>query len=507
VPTPTETPTQTPPPPPPVVYKIVAGPATVANNQISFDFTGDPLPPEVFLTLQSDPAGITFAGDGTCKLRLGDTTAICSTATTTSLVAAPFARTVTTAVGDTFSVTMPLAGTPPKQDTTLTVTLSAPEDVPLQTVTALYDVKEPEPSADVSLTGLPASVAPVNVHDYTVSGVVAGIPDGYSGGARFTLTSPQGSDGPRAELRDSGACTASGDGQALTCSKIANGALDFHLYVKDNSVPTTVGITLAPLDGLVDPVTEDNSATVVLEAYRPAADVKLALTPDLSGNAGKGTVTALVTDAPADGATLTAAFDPAGVKLTTTPPGCTTTSGAVTCPAAPGSTSLAFGLELVERPGHFEDETVSFSAYAPAAYDETNPADNTDTVVIPRSKGSTGGALAQATDIVPTASADPTSPTQQVVADGLADLSTKPATTPEKSPAILLDTTRRSADKPAKGHARNEAKQHPAKPGKAKQDKADSDKAEKGKNEPGKDAKAGKSTIEQVVDALASLLP
>jgi hypothetical protein len=293
-PTPTEpTPTQ----PPPVAYTIVAGPATLENGRVSFDFTGDPLPPEVFLKIETPPSGITFGSDGTCRLRLGDSsTAICDTSPDSALVVAPFTRAVSTAAGQSFSVTMPLVGTP-TEDTLVTISLSAPEGVQLQTVTALYDVDEPAPTADVAFTA-PERVTTDSVGDYSVTATVSGVPEGYTGGATVTLVDGDTPAGSRARFAGGDGCTVTDD-LTLTCATIADGPLGIDIDVRDNSVDTPVTLTLSPLEGFEDPNAANNSATVVLEAWRPAADGAVTAVDDVDGSSGRGTASfdAVVEDA------------------------------------------------------------------------------------------------------------------------------------------------------------------------------------------------------------------
>ena len=382
-PTPTEpTPTE---PPPPVVFKIVAGPATVANDEISFDLTGDPLPPQVFLTIDSEPAGITFAGDGTCKLRLGDTTAICDTSPDTALVAAPFARTVTTAAGDTFSVTMPLSGTPPEEDTELTVTLAAPEGVALETVTAVYDVAEPAPSADVSLSA-PSRIAPDRVGSYSFDATIGNVPDGYAGGATISLGSETLPSGPRAWFAGTGTagCTVADDGLTLTCDSLAAGAVVVDIAVEadvhDNSVDTPVTLTLAPLDGLEDPNLADNSATVVLEAFRPSADASVGVSSTVNGNSGKGDVTVTVGVDPEVPVRLEADFDRDQVEVTL-PDSCEESAGGAVC-RLPGSGEVDFGVSLVDRAGNeTRQATLRFAVTVPGHDDPVTANDATSVTV------------------------------------------------------------------------------------------------------------------------------
>ena len=230
-----------PTPAPPVTLTVVAGPASIANGQVSFDVTGDPeLPPTLSLDLQSQPAGITFGGDGTCKVRAGDATiADCDTSPLTALASVPFARTLLAGTLQTFQVRMPLAGTP-TQDTVVAITLRDDKGVELARTQALYDVVEAV-LPDLSLTGFPATVSPTNIHDYVVTGTL-GV-TGYTGDVVLTVSDPDG----RVRFVDSGVagCTTQ-SARSVVCPASVAGSVVLPLYVQDNRTnDTAVTISVA----------------------------------------------------------------------------------------------------------------------------------------------------------------------------------------------------------------------------------------------------------------------
>jgi hypothetical protein len=358
-------------------------------------------------------------------------------------------------------------------------------------------------------------VRPDAAHNYSFSGTATGIPAGYEGGATFTIESTDS----RARFVPTDGCTITNDGLTLTCDAVTNGAVPFKVYVKDNSVDTPVTITLAPLAGLEDPGPAVNSASTVLKALRPAVDVKLALTTEVVGNAGRGTATAVITGAPAEGATLTADFEPVGVRITQLPAACTLGDKVATCRAVANGTSLLFEVELTDRPSNFTTETVTFRASAPDGYDDTEPANNTATLVVPRDKG---GAHTTPTSLLRTTASDLTGQGAGPTASPSVML---PQVTPE---ATLLSGARTQPAQPAA--PATPAAKKPAKPGKtdkgsAKPGKVDAP-GQAGTPQPaGADPGSGNgqgndrgngqgngkkdepSPVEQVVDALISLLP
>jgi hypothetical protein len=172
-------PSDPPPPPGPISYKVVAGPATIENGEVSFDLTGDPqLPPTLSLNLQSAPAGITFGSNGTCEVRVGDATvADCNTTPLTALATMPFARTMLAEAIQSFKITMPLAGTP-VEDTLVTVILRDDKGEELARTDGRY-ITEPAPSSDIALA-LDSSTPVTAGKDgaYVVSGSITGIPAG-----------------------------------------------------------------------------------------------------------------------------------------------------------------------------------------------------------------------------------------------------------------------------------------------------------------------------------------
>ena len=120
----------------------------------------------------------------------------------------------------------------------------------------------------------------------------------------------------------------------------------------------------------------------------PQADLKLSLTPDITGNAGKGSASVAVSGGPADAAvSLVVGFDADQVTVSV-PAGCTATTGRVVCTTS-GATvpTRKFDIALTDRPDqHGTTTTVTFDVSADG-YDETNAADNHDSIALTRSGG------------------------------------------------------------------------------------------------------------------------
>lgn len=522
-PTPTET-----PPPPPVTYTLQVNNSKIENGEVTFDLTGDPLPPTVFLQIESPPAGITFGtGSDTC-VRVADLVAECTTTPPTSTVLQPLARAVSLALSEPVRVSMPFSGAP-AVDTDVTIALSAPLGNVLQRVTTLYDVPDPAATADVALA-LPDTVTTTDVHEYDVTATVSGVPNTYKGPATFTLTSLAGADGPRATFVGDDRCKASADGQTLECATITNGPMTFTVYVKDNSVDTPVKITLAPLSGLDDPKPADNTASTTLKARRPAADLALSATPNFDGNSGKGTVTASITGAPDSPVVLTTDFDPLGLTFTSLPAGCTASNAAVTCTTrGPTPGPMTFGVALVDRPATFTTETIHFAVSAPG-YDETDPTDNTADVVLPRLKGSEGtetkprvassstGTQSSTLvgDVVDTAGDDLTVQRTTKKTNQLLNATETQVAQTSKKDAKAPKATAKLDSKPAKadGKAAGKGVDKPTQPAPAPPVPTDPPGNGKGNsngqgnaNGNGNGKKDDPSPVEQVVDTLTSLLP
>jgi hypothetical protein len=476
-----------------VTYTLTVGPATISNNEVSFDVTGTPeLPPTVYLKIESDPAGIEFSDGGTCQVRAGDTTvAVCDTAPAAAVTS--LARTVLAASDASFPVTMPLSGSPTKT-TEVTITLSAPEDNVLQTVKTQYVVDTPPTTADVSLAGLPEQVEADAVHDYSFSGTVAGVPAGYDGKATFTL----GSEGNRATFVKTDGCAVSGDGLTLTCDSIANGTVPFLVYVKDNSVDTPIDITLAALDGLADDDTKNNTASTTLAAVRPA-DAKVTAADAPQGNSGQGAVTASVTVSPDLTVGLRAGYDPDQVQVTP-PADCDeVTPGRIQC-TVDGAADLPFDYVLKDRAGNeTRVATLSFSVTVPAEYADSDPENDSASVTVERfEQDSSTSTTTDSSSLLRTAS-DGASAGSGLV-DQRAGSTSEPSATLRKSATEvdLLPGARTSsakkADAPAKKHhAKKQADRGKADNGKhkaaghdRKPDKPAKDHAAKKGDEPAK---------------------
>ncbi len=116
----------------------------------------------------------------------------------------------------------------------------------------------------------------------------------------------------------------------------------------------------------------------------PQADLKLSLSSDIKGNAGKGSATVAVSGGPADAAvSLVVGFDADQVTVSV-PAGCTATTGRIVCTTT-GATVPArtFDIALTDRPDqHGTTTTVTFDVSADG-YDETNAADNHGSVPSP----------------------------------------------------------------------------------------------------------------------------
>ncbi len=398
--------TSAPPPPPPtnpppVTYTLTAGPATISNDEVSFDVTGSPeLPSTVYLKITSPAAGIVFSGDGTCRVRAEDTTvAVCDTSPATAV--SSLARTVLAAADSSFPVTMPLGGSP-KETTDVTITLSAPEDNVLQTVTTRYVVTAPD-TADVGLTGFPSSsdpVKPTGVHDYVVTGQLD-VTD-YTGDVLLTLTDPNG----RAHFSGSVAGCQTLDDQTLLCPASAAGPLTLPVYVQDNrDDDTNVTFTVAArADGGPDSVSANDSATVVLARYVPTrVDVAVEASAPDRGNSGKSDVSVVVTASDASvPVTLSATYDPG---IAPAPAGCTATTTGAECTFS-GGRALTFPVEIAKIKNEPAAGTLSFSVTVPEEYEDTEPRNNASSVTVKRfeADGSGTSSTTDATPLLRTAS-------------------------------------------------------------------------------------------------------
>lgn len=511
-----------PTPAPPITLTVVAGPASIANGQVSFDVTGDPeLPPKLSLDLQSEPAGITFGGDGTCKVRVGDATvADCDTSPLTALASVPFARTMMASTLQTFQVRMPLAGTP-TQDTVVGITLRDDKGVVLARTQALYDVAEPVPAADVGLTKFPATVSPTNIHDYVVTGTL-GVTD-YAGDVLLTVSDPDG----RVRFVDSGVagCTTQ-SAQSVVCPAAVAGTLVLPLYVQDNRTDDTeVTISVARADGSPDADPTNDSVGVLLERFRPTpVDARVDAEAPARGNSGKADVSVAVTASdPTVPVTLTVTYDP---LIAPAPAGCTATPGGATCSSV-GGQDLIFTVDVDRIGNQPRAGDLLFAVSVPEAYEDTDHSNDTDLVTVTRFEDATAGATSQlrtASDSVgtvePTSSAEPSTATKQPVADGLSDS------------RQTVNATKKAADKrapahgatagPDNGHAAHEATQAPV-TGPVTGDAAASPTptvpgngygiGQGNGNGPGNGVGQGNakkdvpSPIAQVVDTLSSLLP
>ncbi len=391
--------TTAPPPPPPITYTLIAGPATISNNQVSFEVTGDPeLPPTVYLKIDSDPAGIVFSGDGTCKVRAGDATvAVCDTTPATAV--ASLARTLLAASSTTFPVSMPLGGAPTRT-TDVTVTLSGPgEEDFLQSVTTQYVVTTPT-TADVGLSGFPPAgspVTPTGLHDYVVTGQLD-VTD-YAGDILLTLSDPNG----RARFGDGPVtgCERTGDLTVL-CQDAASAALTLPLYVQDNrNDVTTVTITATRADGGPDAVSANDAATVVLARYVPTpADVGVVATAPARGNSGKSDVSVVVTSSDSDlPVTLTAVYDP---DIAPPPQGCTATTTGADCTFS-GSKTLTFPVEIAKIKNEPTGGDLTFTVTVPEEYEDTNPANDSSAVTVERFLQEAAGSTTDSTSLLRTA--------------------------------------------------------------------------------------------------------
>ncbi len=418
-PSPTQpSPTQpTPTNPPPVTYKVVAGPATIENGTVSFDLTGDPqLPPTLSLNLQSEPAGVTFGSDGTCTVRAGDATiADCDTTPLTALAALPFARTMLAEAIQSFQITMPLTGAP-QMDTLVTVILRDDQGVELAQTTGTY--KAPVAKPDLSLAGFPKSVAPTNVHDYIVAGTL-GV-TGYTGDVVLSIADAAG----RARFADGGVkgCTTSSSTKVV-CPASTAGALALPLYVQDNRTEdTAVTITVGRADGQPDTEPTNDSVTVILQRYRPTpVDVAVTATASDHGNSGKSDVAVDVTASDsAVPVTLTATYDP---DIAPAPAGCIATTGGATC-SFTGSLSLAFSVELAKVKNEPLAGVLTFTASVPEQYEDTKSANDSSSVTVERFEGDAAGSGTLPTETqAPTTSAGDVLPAPSLV-DGGAGSST-----------------------------------------------------------------------------------
>jgi RNA polymerase sigma factor (sigma-70 family) len=450
-----------PTPAPPITLTVVAGPASIANGQVSFDVTGEPeLPPALSLDLQSQPAGITFGGDGTCKVRAGDATvADCDTSPLTALASLPFARTLLAGTLQTFQVRMPLAGTP-VQDTLVGITLRDDKGVELARTQALYDVAEPVPTADVSLTGFPATVSPTNVHDYVVTGTL-GV-SGYAGDVVLTVSDPDG----RVRFVDSGVagCTTQ-SARSVVCPAAVAGSVTLPLYVQDNRTDDTEAtISVARADGSPDADPTNDSKGVLLERFRPTpVDAGVDASAPERGNSGKADVTVSVTTSDSTvPVSLTATYDP---LIAPAPAGCTATASGATCSSV-GGQDLVFTVDVDRIGNQPRAGELLFAVSVPEAYVDTDPANDTDLVTVTRFEDATASTTSQlrtAADSIgavePTSSAEPSTTTKQPVADGLSD--SRQTVNATKSAVGKRATAHGATSGPGKGHAGHEATQGP----------------------------------------------
>ena len=92
-----------------MTYTLVAGPATISDGQVSFDFTGDPLPPTMDLELVSEPAGIAFRPDGRRHLTCASTRSFPTWARSGAGAFAPHARLVAAVTGGSVTESIPLS--------------------------------------------------------------------------------------------------------------------------------------------------------------------------------------------------------------------------------------------------------------------------------------------------------------------------------------------------------------------------------------------------------------
>lgn len=510
-----------PTPAPPITLTVVAGPASIANGQVSFDVTGDPeLPPTLSLDLQSQPAGITFGGDGTCKVRAGDATiADCDTSPLTALATVPFARTMLAGTLQTFQVRMPLAGTP-TQDTVVGITLRDDKGIVLARTQALYDVAEPVPAADIGLTGFPATVSPTNIHDYVVTGTL-GVTD-YAGDVVLTVSDPDG----RVRFVDSGVagCTTA-SARSVVCPASVAGSVVLPLYVQDNRTDdTAVTIAVARADGSPDADRTNDSVGVVLERFRPTpVDAGVVASAPDRGNSGKADVSVAVTSSdPTVPVTLTATYDP---LIAPAPAGCTATATGATCSSV-GGQDLVFTVDVDRIGNQSRAGELLFAVSVPEAYENTNPSNDTAVVTVARfgetagSTGQIGTVSASVGTVEPTSSAEPSATTKQPVADGLSD--SRPTVNATKDAVGKRATSRGATAGPGKGHVGHETTPGPV-VGPVTGDAAASPTpsvpgngygiGEGNGNGPGNGIGQGNakkddpSPIEQVVDTLTSLLP
>ncbi len=166
------------------------------------------------------------------------------------------------AVNGTVSLT--LATDDPYADTRVTITAQPltgttdpnPGDNG-RTVTLAGAVRE----VDLSLS-LPDSVRPAHGVTHVVPATLAGVPAGFTGKVRLTLS-------PGVEPVSAAGCTVAG--QVFECDAV-NGRLDLTVRVKDSSAETVLTITAA-LVGTTDPDPGDNTASVRLERPPPPVDV------------------------------------------------------------------------------------------------------------------------------------------------------------------------------------------------------------------------------------------
>ncbi|MGZ8737210.1 MAG: hypothetical protein ACXWW7_08615, partial [Nocardioides sp.] len=275
---------------------------TFDGTAVTFTIQGSPeLPPAINVALSTDPAesGISFGTGGDCPPNVGNPAqATCLTAN--PLVAKPFMRASTTAVGGEFTATIPLDIPASAPDTKLTITLSVPtgyDDPEPKDNSSSFDYDAPVAPlmADVALD-LPSTVEPGEDGTYSVSGTVSGVPADYTGTVTFSLSG-------KAKLTGSGtAGCATTEGSTLTCASISDGTVDLDLAADDNTAPTDVTVTLAELEGYTDPKPENNSDGSTLSPVKQdeSADVSLDLPdsaePDGSGNYSlAGTVSGIPT--------------------------------------------------------------------------------------------------------------------------------------------------------------------------------------------------------------------
>ena len=525
-----------PPPvePPPVTYTLAVNRTSIENGQVIFDLSGNPLPLTVYLQIESPPAGISFGtqGSGTC-IRVSDVLAQCTTAPPAPAVLAPLARAVSLATSDPVRISMPFAGAPEK-DTPVTVSLQAPLGTELASATVLYDVPEAPTTADVGLSGFPSPDKPSGVHDYVLSGQLD-VTD-YTGDVLLTLSDPDG----RARFADSVAGCERKTDQTVTCPAQPV-PLTLPLYVQDNrNADTTVTLTVSRADGGPDSVSANDSVTVVLPRYIPTpVDVAVAATAPERGQSGKSDVSVVVTASDAKvPVTLTATYDP---EIAPAPAGCTTTTTGAECTFS-GSTTLTFSVEIAKIKNEASAGALAFSVTVPEEYVDTKAANDSAHVTVSRfqeDRSSTSG-TSGTTSLLRTASDGP-QPAPDLV-DQRAGSTSKPSATLSKSaPKVnLLSEVRprpaTKADHPAKKrHAKADHGKHKAtghdgskdgskngskndKPAKAKHDNPAPGNGHNGETGPGSSAvpggtgqgkvKGAKSDpVQQVIEAVADLLP